>query len=109
MERLLNKVQLLAAEELERANNVHPQFHSRHEALGVLAEEVWEVEKEIEDARISYDLIREDVFVDVETRVLERHIGRLEKNLTFAIGEAIQCIAMLKKFRCYLDTNEEDV
>lgn len=48
MKELINTIHFVAANELNRANEIWPQFHSKHEAIGVLDEELWEMEKEHE-------------------------------------------------------------
>ena len=47
IDKLLEDVEKLAAEEMNRANLVHPPFHSRHEGVAVIEEEVRECEKEM--------------------------------------------------------------
>ena len=108
MVKLNKEVLEMAEKELERANEKFPQFRSRHEALGVLAEELWEVGLEVEDAKISYELIKRGVFSDIDTDTLMLHVDRMERVLALGVAEAIQSIAMLKKFKCYLDNEEDD-
>ena len=48
MKELINTMHCIAANELNRANEKFPQFNSKHEAIGVLDEEVYEMNTELE-------------------------------------------------------------
>ena len=48
MKELMNLIDITAQAELNRANKIWPQFHSKHEAMGVIDEEVFEMHTELE-------------------------------------------------------------
>ena len=93
---LVEKVEKLANDELERANKEHPLFHSLHEGYAVLQEEIDEVieinkeameNKEVMWAEIKNDLKDEAVRWAIKTQIC----------LTEATAEMIQCTAMCQK------------
>ena len=43
MKELINLIDITAQAELNRADGKWPQFHSKHEAMGVIDEEVFEM------------------------------------------------------------------
>lgn len=105
MKELINKVHLLAVDELNKANSKFPQFRSKHEAIGVLDEELFEFYEEINAVgKVNQDL-HKAVYRDYD---LEKPIRSMELKLSAALAEGTQCLAMLKKFRCFLE-GEKDV
>lgn len=50
MKELINMIDITAQAELNRANKTWPQFHSKHEAMGVIDEEVFEMNVELEQS-----------------------------------------------------------
>ncbi len=97
MENLKVKIKELAEEELERANEKFPLFHSDHEGLGVLEEEMFEVDVEWTCAKRSFDDFSIDVFTDEE---IGKIIGiqNIKETAINACAEMIQVIAMCDKF-----------
>ena len=100
MKELINTIQFVSANELNRANEIWPQFHSKHEAVGVLDEEIWEMEKEHEQFNKWSKELHLAVYQDFD---LEKPLTQMEYELSAALAEGIQCLAMLKKFRCLLE------
>ena len=49
----IEKIKELVQQELNEANEIHPQFHSDHEAWAVIKEELEECEEELKCAAIS--------------------------------------------------------
>ena len=97
MENLKNQIETLAKEELERANEKFPLFHSDHEGLGVLEEEMFEVGVEWECAKDVFDDFAMDVFKDEEIdKIID--IQNMKKYAINACAEIVQVIAMCDKF-----------
>ena len=104
MKELINTMHCIAANELNRANETFPQFNSKHEAIGVLDEEVFEMNAELEQTNKWLKDLRVAVYRDYD---LNKPITEMEKKLSAALAEGVQVLAMLKKFRCFLDKEEK--
>ena len=104
MQELMNTIQLLAANEMDRANKVFPEFRSKHEAIGVLDEELFEMATDLKNVEECSDELHKAVYRD---GFLKDKVQNLEAALTAALAEGIQCIAMCKKFRVYLEDRNE--
>ena len=104
MKELINIMHCIAANELNRANETFPQFNSKHEAIGVLDEEVYEMNTELEQTNKWLKDLRVAVYRDYD---LNKPITEMEKKLSAALAEGVQVLAMLKKFRCFLDKEEK--
>lgn len=101
MKELVEAVNRLADEELERANAEFPQFHSHHEAIGVIDEEIYEFTCELskvnDDDKDLHVAVFNDQYDTAEDIVLEQI-----KVLPYAIAEAIQVLAMYKKYAHFM-------
>lgn len=101
MKELVDAVNRLADEELERANSEFPQFHSHHEAIGVIDEEIYELTCELtrvnNDDKELHVAVFNDQYDTAEDIVLEQI-----KVLPYAIAEAIQVLAMYKKYAHFM-------
>ena len=104
MKELINTIHCIAANELNRANEKFPQFNSKHEAMGVIDEEVFEMNIELEQTNKWLKELRIAVYRDF---LLDKPISEMEKKLSAALAEGVQVLAMLKKFRCFLDKEEK--
>ena len=104
MKELINTMHCIAANELNRANETFPQFNSKHEAIGVLDEEVYEMNTELEQTNKWLKELRIAVYRDF---LLDKPINEMEKKLSATLAEGIQVLAMLKKFKCFLDKEEK--
>ena len=104
MKELINTIHCIAANELNRANEKFPQFHSKHEAMGVIDKEVYEMNAELEQTNKWLKDLRVAVYRDYD---LNKPITEMEKKLSAALAEGVQVLAMLKKFRCFLDKEEK--
>ena len=104
MKELINTIHCIAANELNRANEKFPQFHSKHEAIGVIDEEVFEMNIELEQSNKWLKELRVAVYRDFD---LEKPIREMERKLSAALAEGVQVLAMLKKFKCFLDKEEK--
>ena len=97
MEELKIEIKKLAEEELERANEKFPLFHSDHEGLGVIEEEMFEVDVEWKCAKNFFDDFSIDVFTDEEIgKIID--IQNIKESAINACAEMIQVIAMCDKF-----------
>ena len=104
MKELINTIHCIAANELNRANEKFPQFNSKHEAMGVIDEEVFEMNIELEQTNKCLKELRVAVYRDF---LLDKPISEMEKKLSATLAEGIQVLAMLKKFKCFLDKEEK--
>ena len=104
MKELINLMDIIARAELNRANETWPQFNSKHEAIGVIDEEVFEMNIELEQTNKWIKDLRIAVYRDFD---LNKPISELEKKLSATLAEGIQVLAMLKKFKCFLDKEEK--
>lgn len=100
LEPIIEIINLCAKEELERANKDNPPFRSKHEAFGVLAEELWEAREEINSAMKTFDELTEDVFSDYD-QDLQRDISQLRLYAVAGASELVQVIAMCDKWKEY--------
>lgn len=110
MNKVIDKLPALVAEELAAANVVHSLFHSPHEGYAVLLEEVEEVKDELrcveDNLTRLWGCVRADAFNSVPgwARYLENAAMQLA-------AEAIQVAAMARKMQDSLKgvgTNESD-
>ena len=104
MKELINLMDIIAQAELNRANETWPQFNSKHEAIGVIDEEVFEMNIELEQTNKWLKDLRIAVYRDFD---LNKPISEMEKKLSATLAEGIQVIAMLKKFKCFLEKEEK--
>ena len=77
MKELINTMHCIAANELNRANETFPQFNSKHEAIGVLDEEVYEMNTELEQTNKWLKDLRVAVYRDYD---LNKPITEMEKS-----------------------------
>lgn len=95
-----NLIEELIKTELERANEKFPQFHSRHEAYGVMLEELQEM---LEETKYTEYGIEGDYWKACrfdkdfsERRTLDL-LDCLEGTIVCLIKEAVQLAAMVQK------------
>lgn len=93
MKHTIERVEQAVKLELEEANKNFPQFHSRHEALGVIREEYKELCDMVERVGREYKQFEHCVFNDL---VMDADIGEIA---VLAAGEAIQVAAMWEKYK----------
>lgn len=98
----IEKIKELVQQELKEANEIHPQFHSDHEAWAVIEEEVEECKEALEYLqsymRVMWRGIREDRDIDGLLTFAQRQAMNLA-------AEAIQVAAMYEKgLARYADT-----
>ena len=90
----VEKIQELAAIELDEANSKYPQFHSPHEAYGVIKEEVEEAMHEVERLQKHLNQYWHDVKGDIPGEYI---IGLMKIDAIEAARELIQVVAMCDK------------
>lgn len=97
MKDILIEIDRLAEEELERANKIHPPFHSDHEGKSIIQEEIEEAFDCLKNIDESYEglwnAIKEDDAMGAMIRAKE-----MRESVTWAAAELIQVIAMCDKF-----------
>lgn len=93
--KLFDRVEVLAKEELGRANIKNPMFHSRHEGLGVILEEIWETEHAIKLIENEREILCTRIFIDSED-IIESTEFLMQYALEGA-AELIQVAAMCQK------------
>ena len=106
MRELLKKVEVLAEEELARANNTYPQFSSFHEGWAVILEEMEEAEERLTDAKQDLSLVWWMIKNNEDPRKTEI-IKRLKNDATQLAAEAIQVMAMCLKLERMGETSDD--
>lgn len=91
-----NVLKKLAAQELARANEKHPAFHSLHEGYAVILEELDELREEVQSANIYMERIWFHVRND-NTALSREFAGRLQDAAIKSAAAALQVAAMAQK------------
>lgn len=94
---LTERVEELSKDELERANKQFPLFHSRHEGLGVISEELYEVQEELALIDIDADALKVFIFKDRDSKYVCQKADKVKKEAIRAAAELIQVAAMCQK------------
>ena len=94
---LTERVEELSKDELKRANKEFPMFHSRHEGLGVISEELYEVEEEVELIETHADTLKVFIFRDRDSNYVCEEASKLKAEALRAASELIQVAAMCQK------------
>lgn len=93
MTKLMDDVKFLVGVELTRANEQHPLFHSPHEGIAVIEEEIHEARAEMLMLYKKLEESKHRVWNDEDVDVWEmRHISKM------LACEAIQVAAMCEKY-----------
>ncbi|MGI5076135.1 hypothetical protein E4N71_12080 [Treponema vincentii] len=96
MEELLFDVRRVAAGEYERANKLHPLFHSLHEAYGVLTEEITEAKEAFAETERMFDrffiCMRKDNYSSAN-----ENLEYIKENALNCAAEMIQVAVMAQK------------
>lgn len=104
MRELLNTVHYQATEEMNRAVKEWGQFNNKHEAIGVLDEEIFEMYEELKQFKERNMELHTAVYRDKD---LKRVLRNAEHRMAASLAEGIQVLAMIKKFRCLVDSERE--
>lgn len=97
MQEIIKWVERLVADELERANDEFPLFHSKHEAYGVLLEEFIEAHDEWENFVNVISDTGNCAFKDRDEELKHNRMYARQYAM-YCIAELIQCVAMLDKW-----------
>ena len=107
MNKVLDKLPALVAEELEAANAVNPPFHSLHEGWAVLQEEVDETHVEACGLQITmadlWDHVKDD-----KTFLALLDTAKIYKYALQTAAEAIQVAAMAQKLIDYIEGGNQN-
>lgn len=97
MDEIKKAIEQIAAEEYERANKKFPLFHSDHEGLAVIEEEIVETGADWIAVTEHFGELKISVFTNAE---IEKIIDaqNIRKYAVNACAECIQVIAMCDKF-----------
>lgn len=97
MKHLITYINQLTNVERNRADQEHGPFHSDHEGLAVLWEEIWEANDEMHQIAKHMDELRQAVFIDSKD---DAHNAALDikKRATLMAAEAIQVAAVAQRF-----------
>lgn len=98
MNKTLDKLPALVAEELEAANKAHPPFHSLHEGFAVLLEEFDETKGALLEVE---RCLTESIWGAVKSdswQLCELRAVTLKQKAIQVAAEAIQVAAMAQKF-----------
>lgn len=98
------KISKMMEEELEDANEKFMQFNSRHEAYGVILEELQEANEEINDVKLGinenyWKMCRYSKKIKYNSKEIKVLLACLESGIVNCIHEMIQLGAMIKKAR----------
>ena len=97
MKDILIEIDRIVADELERANKVHPLFHSDHEGIAVIHEEMVEVRESFITSQMFEGQAWEDIMKD-DSDDAAGSIKEARMQLAFTAAELIHVIAMCDKF-----------
>lgn len=99
MKHILIEIDRLAEKELERANKIHPLFHSDHEGVAVIEEEIMEAKTDIGMLDCLFENLKSNVYIDNTEYIKEINLVKsIRNNASLAAAELIQVIAMCDKF-----------
>ena len=98
MNKALQKLPALVAEELEAANAEHAQFHSLHEGYAVMLEEVEECADELKCIENALNCMWGNVKHDATVNA-RQCTDYLEQHALYLAAEAIQVAAMARKMK----------
>ena len=95
---LLQELEPLVFQEKFRANLQWPPFHSQHEGVAVIDEEVEEAAEEVRRAAECFRNLRYQVYKDFAPEQISRTRDGLRMRSLRAAAELIQVAAMCDKF-----------
>lgn len=99
MKDILIEIDRIVADELERANKVYPLFHSDHEGVAVIEEEIMEAKTDIGMLDCLFGNLKSNVYRDNIEHIKKINlVESIRNNASLAAAELIQVIAMCDKF-----------
>lgn len=97
IEPILNEIEPLIVNELYRANLTNPPFHSSHEGVAIIEEEVEESKESLEIVFHCFHSLKNNVFNDRYPEA-DKEAVLMRKHVKYAIAELVQVAAMCDKF-----------
>lgn len=97
IEPIMKELGPLVVSELYRANQNHPPFHSSHEGMAVIEEEVEEAKESMECIEYCIRTLKSDVFHDRFDEA-EADVKTMRRHALYAAAELIQVAAMCDKY-----------
>lgn len=108
MNKLLEKVKVLADEELKLANEQYPLFASAHEGAAVILEEVEEADDEMVWMKRQYNRLWDDVKADGPKECIIDNAEKLKRLAKRCAAECIQVAAMCEKMKMSEESRKEN-
>ena len=97
IEPIMKELGPLVVNELYRAYQNHPPFHSAHEGMAVIEEEVEEAKESMECIEYCIRTLKSDVFHD-RFEEAEADVKTMRRHALYAAAELIQVAAMCDKY-----------
>ncbi len=97
MKHLITYIRQLTNVERNRADKEHGPFHSDHEGLAVLWEEIWEANDEMKRIADGMEELKNAVFIDSLDGAHNAALD-IKKHATLMAAEAIQVAAVAQRF-----------
>ena len=94
---IVKELEPLVVSELYRANLKHPPFHSAHEGMAVIEEEVEEAKESMECIEYCIRTLKSDVFHD-RFEEAEADVKTMRRHALYVAAELIQVAAMCDKY-----------
>lgn len=109
MKELIKEMRVVVDGEVARAMDRYGRHYaSNHEGYGVLAEEIWEAEKEVRDFRLAQTLILKAIHEN-DTSTLNRALESIHQEALRAACECAQVAAVAIKMMESLKLSQADV
>lgn len=98
----LREFDALMETECQHGIEKNGQHHSRHEALAVLEEEIYEAKVELECMEYLFKQLKEMVFKDNGSMPIQKTLDEIDRTAARGMLETMQAGAMAKKFVQYM-------
>lgn len=98
----LREFDTLMEAECQRGIEKYGRNHSRHEALAVLEEEIYEAKVELECMEYLFNQLKEMVFKDKGSVPIQKTLDEIDCAAARGMLEVMQTGAMAKKFAQYM-------
>lgn len=98
----LREFDALMEEECQNGIEKNGPHHSRHEALAVLEEEIYEAKVELECMEYLFKQLKEMVFKDNGSMPIQKTLDEIDRTAARGMLETMQAGAMAKKFVQYM-------
>ena len=98
----LREFDTLMEAECQHGIEKNGQHHSRHEALAILEEEIYEDKVELECMEYLFKQLKEMVFKDNGSMPIQKTLDEIDRTAARGMLEVLQAGAMAKKFAQYM-------